>query len=489
MVKKIFIIWSLIVSAMCTSVSADALYKTEIRQIYCFKDLLRVYADIEDKNSQTVEIPSQSDIDAHIDGTKLTVKNSVRFSETDSGTADIFLVDISGSIRDNQMQQVKNSIKTWAADMKPQDKMAIITFGNDVTVMSDYSDDKNVINASVDNITNNDNNTRLYGGLKEALRIAQRADAGLPKRKNIILISDGVNDYSGGISENDIYTELKNALIPVYSMRMSNSKADNSKGLATLNSVAEYSGGDVYDMSGKDIGTVCGQIRSRILNSCVIDFTYDGTEPDNNLHTLNLKIKQNDVIAECNTEFVMKKSSENSGTYQLAPVQPPAPAPKDARKARTKIIIIAAALGVVLAALISLLIVLLTKKKDTKASYPPPSFNYNGTADDTDTVMVQEQSGSYINVVFHSMQTGETAAVRLYDAVTVGRNASNDFVINNPVVSGRHAVIRTDGRDLYIEDCNTLNGTLLNGKSLSAPSPLANGSIVTFGNAEYRIEF
>ena len=94
------------------------------------------------KNSQTVEIPSQSDIDAHIDGTKLTVKNSVRFSETDSGTADIFLVDISGSIRDNQMQQVKNSIKTWAADMKPQDKMAIITFGNDVTVMNDYSDDK-----------------------------------------------------------------------------------------------------------------------------------------------------------------------------------------------------------------------------------------------------------------------------------------------------------------------------------------------------------
>ena len=62
------------------------------------------------------------------------------------------------------------------------------------------------------------------------------------------------------------------------------------------------------------------------------------------------------------------------------------------------------------------------------------------------------------------MQTGETAAVRLYDAITVGRNASNDFVINNPVVSGRHAVIRTDGRDLYIEDCNTLNGTLLNGK-------------------------
>ena len=49
MVKKNFIIWSLIISAMCTSVSADALYKTEIRQIYCFKDLLRVYADIEDK--------------------------------------------------------------------------------------------------------------------------------------------------------------------------------------------------------------------------------------------------------------------------------------------------------------------------------------------------------------------------------------------------------------------------------------------------------
>ena len=31
----------------------------------------------------------------------------------------------------------------------------------------------------------------------------------LRSAKNIILISDGVNDYSGGISESDIYTELK----------------------------------------------------------------------------------------------------------------------------------------------------------------------------------------------------------------------------------------------------------------------------------------
>lgn len=50
--------------------------------------------------------------------------------------------------------------------------------------------------------------------------------------------------------------------------------------------------------------------------------------------------------------------------------------------------------------------------------------------------------------------------------ITIGRESGNDIEIDNPAVSGIHARIGFEEKNVYIEDAHSTNGTYLNGKKI-----------------------
>jgi pSer/pThr/pTyr-binding forkhead associated (FHA) protein len=66
------------------------------------------------------------------------------------------------------------------------------------------------------------------------------------------------------------------------------------------------------------------------------------------------------------------------------------------------------------------------------------------------------------------------------ERITIGRHPDNDISLNDKAVSGRHAVVITILHDSFLEDLNSTNGTLVNGKQI-AKHPLANGDTVSIG--------
>lgn len=50
--------------------------------------------------------------------------------------------------------------------------------------------------------------------------------------------------------------------------------------------------------------------------------------------------------------------------------------------------------------------------------------------------------------------------------VTVGRKSDNDVVIDHPAVSGHHCKVMLQGDTYFVEDLNSTNGTLMNGKKI-----------------------
>lgn len=52
------------------------------------------------------------------------------------------------------------------------------------------------------------------------------------------------------------------------------------------------------------------------------------------------------------------------------------------------------------------------------------------------------------------------------DAVTVGRKADNDVVIDNPAISGHHCRINKQGDVYFVEDLESTNGTYVNEKRI-----------------------
>ncbi|MBG9386683.1 FHA domain-containing protein [Caenimonas aquaedulcis] len=74
------------------------------------------------------------------------------------------------------------------------------------------------------------------------------------------------------------------------------------------------------------------------------------------------------------------------------------------------------------------------------------------------------------------------------DRTTLGRNADNDIVFDNMVVSGRHCVFEMHGlADVYLEDLRSTNGTYINGQMVKERRLLRDGEVIAIGN--FRIQY
>jgi len=71
--------------------------------------------------------------------------------------------------------------------------------------------------------------------------------------------------------------------------------------------------------------------------------------------------------------------------------------------------------------------------------------------------------------------------------LVVGRSPGSDIVINADFVSGRHARFALFADALVVEDLGSTNGTLVNGKRITAPATLEPGSLVSIGDVTLRI--
>ncbi len=68
----------------------------------------------------------------------------------------------------------------------------------------------------------------------------------------------------------------------------------------------------------------------------------------------------------------------------------------------------------------------------------------------------------------------------------LGRRPYNDVVIDNPAVSGEHAVLHLIGSDVYLEDLHSTNGTYVNARAIQRHA-LEHDDLI--GIARYKIRY
>jgi hypothetical protein len=75
------------------------------------------------------------------------------------------------------------------------------------------------------------------------------------------------------------------------------------------------------------------------------------------------------------------------------------------------------------------------------------------------------------------------------DAITsLGRDVNNSIVIEDPFASTDHAVLTFRGRDWYLEDLDSTNGTYVNGTRVDGVAPLGFGDELQIGQVRMRLE-
>lgn len=76
----------------------------------------------------------------------------------------------------------------------------------------------------------------------------------------------------------------------------------------------------------------------------------------------------------------------------------------------------------------------------------------------------------------------------LGETVLLGRNETNDIIINDTFISSEHACITRYKRDFWLADLQSTNGTFLNNRRISEDVQLRDGDLITIGAVVFRFE-
>lgn len=93
---------------------------------------------------------------------------------------------------------------------------------------------------------------------------------------------------------------------------------------------------------------------------------------------------------------------------------------------------------------------------------------------------MQQSNDPFRLVVRRGPQPNQTYELNK-DIITLGRDITNDIVINDPEVSRHHMRLTRGAGGFTIEDLGSTNGTFINGQRITGARPLNNGDMIGLG--------
>lgn len=108
----------------------------------------------------------------------------------------------------------------------------------------------------------------------------------------------------------------------------------------------------------------------------------------------------------------------------------------------------------------------------------------NGVLDGDQLRIAPAPSDTYIEFeMLTAPDTGSILTIQARPRITIGRGSDNDIVIRDAIVSRQHGeLLWQDGVHIY-RDLNSANGSYINNKPVTEPTPLSVDSVLSLGEA------
>jgi VWFA-related protein len=164
------------------------------------------------------------------EGKEQKVLDVAQSNEKDPSIHVVLVIDCSSSMIPN-MDDTKNAAKLFLQNLSPDDKAALISFSTDVTLDSNFTNDRKPLETAIDNLKPR-NATALYWATKDSIDLFKDVKSG---NKAVLVLTDGMNNGPG--SADECIKKSVNAGVPIFTIGLGNSLD------ASLDTMARDTGG------------------------------------------------------------------------------------------------------------------------------------------------------------------------------------------------------------------------------------------------------
>lgn len=369
----------------------------------------------------------------------------------------------------------------------------IATFSTDVTELSDYSDNYEVLKATVNQISFENQDTYLSEMLYTYLEDADDERANYTR---FIIIADGADDNEISYTQMELTDLMKNSGVVIHTVGLKG--RNNAELLETLFSYARLTGG-TYSVAetGSDIGEICSTIDDD-YGLHYVELLPDTSDMDGSRKEIKLSIQTGTGEATIKTssrmpfgnasiaaseEVDIEKDEESIPEPQKPlPVIQTEPAEEKTTGIPMWIWIAALAAGAVIAVLLIVRngkrrIIIQPLEKDTVSS--PQSVG-------TRILSAEEVGGKYV-VLTDIENPRRNYRTQIVTNIVIGRETGEIKIDDDDAVSGKQCEIVKKGKLYYLNDLDSSNGTYYEGNRIYSEVPIMDGGMIGFGAHKYRI--
>ncbi len=463
-----------------------------------------------------------------LSGQELPVTGRERFEDAWEPVTYFCLTDVSGSMGDVQMEQIREILAELGNGLQEGDNLIIGTMGNQVET-GDFLTEPEAVREAASELEAGREDTNLYAGIVESIRTMQ-ASSEVNRRKCLIILSDGQDDQQSGITREEASAAVESGRIPVYTVAVTKEVPDDEalSYAKLLGSFARSSVGGAHYTPALDGQTglwVAQDISDRMGGGVALTADISGVEAERDLVLLrvsctaeggssyedSMEIYAEELIQETADEETGEAAGEAGETGEIEGTGggQQADIPEEAEDSGTPVGVLAAAGAVLLAAVIGVFAVVWRKKKQKAANQSDQEADPQ--TDGPETARPGEETGVSAGEPVQeemSYSRTENCELRLYAVgyggvvrsfllekgreVTIGRNEKADLVLDQEdrKLSGVQCSLKWENGKLYVQDKGSLNGTFVNGIPIQAMGRVAvhDGETIRMGSYEYRIE-
>ncbi|HWP21242.1 MAG TPA: FHA domain-containing protein [Candidatus Cryosericum sp.] len=459
--------------------------------------------------SSAPDAPTAETLSVQIDGQPVDLKSVNPISYADPGTTYVILFDTNTAVTERALPDMKSIAERILAGMGTQDNALIAPLGGKIAA-SDITDDADKLNASIEALAKDESGTDLYSTMSDALKLLNGTDASLRPRKCLIVMADGLDSSSSGISALELSNQISTSNVPIYTIALTyNTKTtERVEAAKTISGFARQSPGGLSQMlktDGLTVENAADAILAQhdfnylaVLDNAAVRAVSQGDSAEITLTFSAASGALTDTLTLSLASLPKAEATAQPTAEPTAAVEG-SPQPvidnggekgffdvvKEKLLALPAWVLWTAGAAVVVVIALIVLLASLSKKKKSKAPAPGTVVRFGTVSEETPGMA----GAPDICVVRLGEKEKICCEISMPLSFAIGKDPKNAQLIlaDDPAIAPVQCRLLWKDGAVWVEEKSKKNKTLLNGSPVVRPVCLNSGDVLTLGSFEYRV--